>query len=971
MKEDMVNIKPIATGKNYWRSLEQLAGTAGFREWLHREFPVGASEMLEDKSRRTLLKLMGASFGLAGLAACRRPVDNIFPMSKGIEDYVPGKPYYYSTAFSNGGPASGLIVETHDGRPTKIEGNPDHPFSLGAASAFAQASLLDLYDPDRSSGVLENGRGSSWDAFATAARATFQGGKLGQGEGLRFLSGAVVSSSYDAVRAHVLQKYPLAKWVEFEPVNNDPALQAAALAFSQPLEPLVRFDKADVVLSLDSDFLGLDSPTVQPVKQFSKRRRVKSVEDTMNRLYVVESQYSITGAMADHRLRMRASGVPRFAAQLLSAVQGFPVVGGAKWLNAVARDLKANRGKCAVVAGPRQDVSTHLLAFALNELLGNLGETVTYVNTGRRPMLPGLLELASEMSRGAVNTLVILGGNPVFTAPADTAFAANLKKVALSIHVGQDADETASAVNWHVPEAHYLESWGDGRSPDGTATIQQPMIEPLHGGKTQAEVLAFLGGYKDQRPYDIVRNHFGLSDAKWRKAVHDGLVEGTSFAELKPVVNKQTLAEHGKPRPDAGGLEVVFVPSSSAYDGRFTNNGWMQEAPDPMTKLVWGNAALMSDATAKTLGVGDGDMVAIRNGALTVDFPAMVQPGHADQSITLSLGYGREKCGRVGTGIGYNAHALRGSTGFQIATGVTVLKTGKTEVLATTQQHHTMEGRPIVREATLVEYRKKPGFADEMVEHEPLKSLYPEVTYTTGNQWGMSIDLSACIGCNACLVACQAENNIPIVGRDQVIRGREMHWIRMDRYYTGDISDPEVVTQPLACQQCENAPCENVCPVVATTHSPEGLNDMAYNRCVGTRYCANNCPYKVRRFNFLNFHKNDTDVGKLVFNPDVTVRMRGVMEKCNYCVQRIQETKIAAKADGHRAIRDGEIQSACQQTCPADAIVFGNINDPASRVAKLKKQERDYALLAELDVKPRTTYLAKLRNPNPELNANG
>ena len=971
MKSDLIQLTS-GTGKKYWRSLGELADTENFRTWVHREFPEGASEMLDTASRRTLLKLMGASFGLAGLTACRRPEHNILPMSKGIEGYIPGKAYYYATAFSHAGAVTGLVVETHDGRPTKIEGNPDHPFSLGAANAFAQASVLDLYDPDRSTDVLQAGKKVKWDAWTNAAKDV--SAKLGQGEGLRFLSERVNSPSLEAVRAAALQKYPKAKWVEYEPMNDDQSLAATQIAFGEPMEPQYDFSKADVVLSLDSDFLGLDTATVLPIKQFSKRRRVSAEEDTMNRLYMVESQYSITGAMADHRKRMRTADIPEFAAQLANAVSGLSVVGGDKWINVLAKELNAKKGKCLVVAGPRQDVHTHLVALQLNELLGNLGETVAFYKTNRKPAVPALKELAGEMAQGQVSTLVILGGNPVFNAPADLQFEANLKKVATSIHLGSHFDETATVSQWHVPQAHYLESWGDGRAPDGTVSIQQPMIEALYGGKTAAEVVAALTGYKDQKAHDIVKNNWKLPEAEWKKALNDGLVAKTKVEPLgKLAFNKAAVSSHAKPAPSSG-MEVVFVPSWSVYDGRYANNGWLQEAPDPITKIVWNNTALMSAGTAKGLGVHGpeenvqiADMIVLKYGGQTVEAAVQVQPGHADNSITLAVGYGRKHCGRVGTDVGTNVYPIRTTAGFNYVTGVDVSKAGKTEKLVSTQEHFAMEGRPIVREASLAEYRKNPKFAEGGAEGEDTSSLYGDRVYDTGNQWAMSIDLSSCIGCNACLVACVSENNIPIVGKAQVSRGREMHWIRMDRYYVGDINEPQVVTQPLPCMQCENAPCENVCPVAATVHSPEGLNEMAYNRCVGTRYCANNCPYKVRRFNFLNWHYGEPQVHSLVFNPDVTVRMRGVMEKCNYCVQRIQEAKILAKTEGHRAIRDGEIVTACQQTCPADAIVFGNKNDPNSRVSQLKKQERDYALLADLAVKPRTTYLAKLRNPNPEL----
>jgi molybdopterin-containing oxidoreductase family iron-sulfur binding subunit len=969
-------------GKQYWRSLEELSDTPQFREWLHREFPENASEMTDSTSRRTLLKLMAASFGLAGLTACSRPVEKILPASQSPEHSIPGNPLYYSTVISLGGYAAGLLVEAHEGRPTKIEGNPEHPSSRGAASAFAQGSLLGLYDPDRSKTVLKDGRTAGWNEFHQFAKAHFAPPAIGSGERLRFLSQTVNSPSFEAVRAHALRVFPAAKWVEYEPLSRDEALAGAELAFGRPVETHYRFDRADVVISLDCDFLGLDVPSVVSIRDFAGRRRVESGEDSMNRLYVVESQYSITGAMADHRRRMRSGEVRDFAFELarelnlapngLSILQANP---SRKFVAAVARDLNAHRGRCLVVAGPRQPAVVHALAHWMNQALGNVGKTVHYTETAARPQLPALKDLVADIAAGGVDTLVILGGNPAYNAPADLDFTAHLKKVPTTIHLGLEADETAALAKWHLPEAHYLESWGDGRALDGTASLQQPLIRPLYDGRTTAEVLAAVSGYKDQRAYDIVRNYWTAqwpaaeSEKKWRRSLHDGVIRNTALANVQIAVDTKRVAaaRNSFAQPAAKGLEITFVPSAGTYDGRFANNGWMQEAPDPITKLTWDNAALISPATARALGLELGDVVALQREGRELEAPVFVLPGHADNSISLALGYGRTRAGRVGKGVGHDSYRIRTSSGFHFASDVSIRRTGRKHQFAVTQEHHSLEGRPLVREATLEEYREDPHAVHKAAHGEELFSIYGEHSYAKGNQWGMAIDLNACIGCNACLVACQAENNIPIVGKDQVRRGREMHWIRMDRYFSGGEDDPQVLYQPVACQQCETAPCESVCPVAATSHSSEGLNDMVYNRCVGTRYCANNCPYKVRRFNFLDWHKGSKEVETMVFNPDVTVRMRGVMEKCTYCVQRIEEVKARAKLEGRRPIRDGEIKTACQQTCPAEAIVFGNINDPNSRVSKLKQQDRDYAMLGELNTRPRTTYLAKLRNPNPEL----
>ena len=692
---------------------------------------------------------------------------------------------------------------------------------------------------------------------------------------------------------------------------------------------------------------------------------------------------------------MRSGEVKQFAMDLASALGAVPGLNvmqaagdkRAKFLAAVVKDLKAAGPSALVVAGARQPAIVHAIAAAINQSLGSAA--VSYVKSDKVDSgLDAFKALTTEMASGQVSTLVILGGNPAYTAPADVGFAVAVSKVANSIHLGIDDDETAAAEKWHIPEAHFLESWSDARTADGVVAIQQPLISPLYGGKTAAEIVALLIDAKDKKAYDIVKNYWQAQwsakdkDAAWLKALNDGIVASAKPADAAKVsVDAKTIAgvAGAEPKASGTGIEVAFYPSSTAWDGRFANNGWMQEAPDPITKLTWGNAAMISPATAREQKLEDGDVISISRGNYKLEAAVMVQPGHTDHAISIALGYGRVRCGRVGKDVGFNANLIRTSDAYWFGDGFAISATGKKIVHATTQEHGTpddksvnaehMNERPLFRETSIEEYKKEPKIIEEMSEVPALHSVYPELVYDKGNQWGMSIDLTSCTGCNACVVACQAENNIPVVGKDQVMRGREMHWIRMDRYYTGPEDDPRLVEQPLPCMQCENAPCENVCPVAATTHSPEGLNDMAYNRCVGTRYCSNNCPFKVRHFNFLNFHKHDSPEFAMAQNPDVTVRMRGVMEKCTYCVQRIQETKIKAKIEGRRPIKDGEIVTACQQTCPADAIVFGNINDPESRVSKLKKQERNYAMLAELDIKPRTTYLAKLRNPNPELSA--
>lgn len=978
-----------AKGPKYWRSLDQVADTPEFRQWVEREFPSTAVELLDGKTRRGILKVMAASFGMAGLVACSRPELRFAPQVRGQMDYVPGAPYNYTTAMVLNGQATGLVVETYDGRPHKIEGNPDHPVSQGAATAMMQASVLDIYDPDRSKQVLNGKTASTWEAFEAALR----GLPLATG-GLRILSETVVSPTLDSLRAQLLAKYPNAAWVEYDAISRENERAGTMLAFGQALNVHPQYDQARVVLSLDHDFLGIDTASPLATKLFSKRRRMEAEEDLerLSRLYVIESQFSLTGANAEHRLRARGSDVRQFAQDLLAGLSAAPATSTdrrAKFLSAVVADLKSAGAEALVVAGPRQPAGVHALAHQINQALGSKAVTFTAASRPERVTagVEALAALAGEMNNGAVTTLLVIGANPVYTAPADVQFGAALAKVANSIHLGQSVDETAAAAKWHLPEAHYLETWGDARTTAGVASIQQPMIEPIYGGKSAIEFLAHVLDLPEKNGHQIVKAYWSAQlpaanrENVWRKALNDGVVSVAAPAVSPKTNDAQIAAALGTAAPAAAGIEVAFVPGAATWDGRFANNAWMQETPDPMTKLVWGNAVMISPAMARAQKLENGDMVTLSQGNTRLDAAVMIQPGQADGSVTLSLGYGRTRAGSVGDNVGFNANLIRTADAFWYKPGFTMTTTGAAFGLVTTQEHGTMEEpkflgsgetRPVFREATIEEYKKEPKIIEEMVEVPALISVHPPVAdYTTGYQWGMAIDLGACTGCSACVVACQAENNTPVVGKDMVARGREMHWLRIDRYYVGDEDEPRAVEQPIPCMQCENAPCEYVCPVAATTHSPEGLNDMAYNRCVGTRYCSNNCPYKVRHFNFLNYHKDKPDILAMVHNPEVTVRMRGIMEKCTYCVQRIESARIAAKVDGRREIREGDVITACQQTCPADAIAFGNINDPNSRVSKLKKQERNYGLLAELQVRPRTTYLGRLRNVNPTLEPAG
>ncbi|MBM3762883.1 MAG: 4Fe-4S dicluster domain-containing protein [Acidobacteria bacterium] len=959
--------------------LDQLGQTPEFQNWANG---VEAPEM-DSNSRRDILKLMAAGAGLAGLVSCRRPQQYIVSFSKGVDDLIPGKPRFYNTVYNLGGVAQGLRIEANDGRPTKVEGNPVHPGSKGGSSTYSQGSLLNLYDPDRCSFVMKDQAASSWEAFETFAKDHFS--KLGEGEGLAFVCERNAGDSWRAVMAAATKKWPKALWLHWEALNNDNAVLGAQKATGTAAEPVYAFDKADVVVALDNDFLGVDVSSIEPTKLFSKKRKVSKAGDTMNRLYVVEGHFSLTGSMADHRLRLKPSEVAGFAAEVLKLVSGTEEIkvegeGRKKFASALAKDLKKNAGKSIVCAGPRQSPEVHALALAINQSLGNMGATVNLLQPLTPPQTEALKAFSAALGGGKVSTLVVLGGNPAYTMPSDVNFAARAKKVKTMVHLGLEHDETGMIAGWCLPQAHYLEAWGDGRAADGTASIQQPVIAPLFGGKTSTEVLAMLAGMPETKGYDLVKNHWtagfaGDKEKAWRKALHDGVIEGTAFAPLKLTVDVKKISAEPVPSPTSD-AEILFLAANGVYDGRFANNAWLVELPDPITKVVWDNCVTMSKKTAESLKVNmgfiaeEGDMVTLTVGGASVYLPVVVVPGHADGVFGVTLGYGREKVGRVGKGAGFNAYTLRTSAGMGYAP-VKAAKASKSYQLVRTQDDpagDSQNNRPIVREATLEDFSKEPKFAQE-VTGPPLESLFPDWEYDKGNQWGMTIDLNQCTGCNACLVACFSENNIPMVGKKMVAMGREMHWIRLDRYYAGDADEATVALQPMNCQQCENAPCESVCPVAATVHSPEGLNDMAYNRCIGTRYCMNNCPYKVRKFNYLNWTKSKTELENLASNPDVSTRMRGVMEKCTYCTQRISEGKIAAKTDpaGRRAVRDGDILTACQQTCPADAISFGNILDPNSEVAKLKASPRNYALLAELNVRPRTTYLAKLRNPNPDL----
>ncbi len=970
-------------GPEFWRSLEELAGSEEFREMMHREFPKGASEWVDAVSRRGFMKLMGASLAMAGMTACtKQPLEPIVPYVKQPEELVPGRPMFYATAFELGGYASPVLVESHMYRPTKIEGNEQHPASQGGTDIYTQASILGMYDPDRSQTITYMGDVRTWGSFVSAIRGPLNVQKGLRGTGIRLLTQTVSSPTLADQIKSFLQVYPEAKWHVYEPLNRDNVLEGARLAFGQPIETRYDFSKADVILSLDADFLSAGFPgSVRYARDFAGRRNPDS--GNMSRMYAVESNPSATGAKADHRLPLRTAEIEQFvfAAASGSSTPQMMSSEQSAFYKAVGGDLDAHRGASVVIAGDHQSPQVHALAHAWNERLGNVGKTVFYTDpVDANPInhSESLKDLVADMRGGKVDVLIILGGNPAYEAPADYGFADLLKggTVPLRIHLGLYNDETAELCHWHVNQAHYLESWGDARAYDGTVSIVQPLIAPLYDGRSAAEFVATLAGGSEVSGHQQIQDywkkqHTGADfDVFWRKSLHDGWVEGTTFIPKQLAAKPPTS---GEAPPAAQGIELNFRRDPSIYDGRFSNNGWLQELPKPMTKLTWDAALLISPKTAEQLKLATKDLAELELNGKTVKVPVWIQAGHADNSATVSLGYGRWRAGRAGTGAGFNMYALRYSANPWVANGAVIRNTGATYLLSSTQGYQTMEtqdggDRPLVQTRSLEEYKKEPHFARE--EEPPAElTLYPGYDYKKEPYaWGMAIDLNACVGCNNCIIACQSENNIPIVGKEQVNRGRHMHWLRVDAYYQGDRENPKAYFQPVPCMQCENAPCELVCPVGATVHSTEGLNDMVYNRCVGTRYCSNNCPYKVRRFNFLLFQDWETPQLKMMRNPDVTVRSRGVMEKCTYCVQRINHHRIDAEKED-RLIADGELKTACQQSCPADAISFGNINDPNSRVAKLKANDRNYSLLGELNTRPRTTYLAEIRNPNPELEA--
>jgi MoCo/4Fe-4S cofactor protein with predicted Tat translocation signal len=990
----------LVKGKRYWRSVDELADTAEFQAAVEREFPSSAQEWVDPVSRRGFMKLMGASMALAGLAGCtKQPDEPIYPYVKAPEDLILGKPMYFASAHPFVTGAVPLLVKSDQFRPIKVDGNPEHPYNHGSSDPFTQGTLLELYDPDRSQHVTYRGENREWAEFAQALQVKAAATK--DGSGIYFLSSTIVSPTLARQWKGLQTAYPKATLVQY-----DPAIAGTSLANGSNVQ--YNLADADVIVSLDADFLsGASFPGFHKlVGDYAARRKDPS---KLNRLYAIESTPTTTGLKAEHRLGLRASEIPAFALALAEAV-GAPSAGAPaydwtdeqkKFLAAVAKDLKANAGKSVVIPGLYQDASVTALATAMNAVLGNVGKTAVPASQSALPLpsdqIAGIKALVADMNAGKVDWLVILNSNPIYTAPADLEFATAFDKVNTVAHLGSHLNETGQISHWHIPSSHYLESWSDARSYDGTVSIVQPLIDPLYGGKSAHDVFQTLLNEPMLSAYEAVRETSkplikGDFEAGWRKALHDGWIADSASSNTAGIgAVAGGIAKNAVPAPSSkDALEIIFRPDPNVYDGRWSNVGWLQELPKPVTNLSWDNAALVSGATLTKLGLEEDNIVELTVAGRKVKAPVIVVPGHPDNSVTVHLGYGRSFAGRVGSGAGFNAYLIRTTDAPFYTTG-TLTKVDGIWGLAITKSHfqdhrsarfsgagngnnsleadEAINERGIIRYATLDQYKADPGFANEGETHSKTEmdtTLFPNWPYNEANAWGMSIDMNSCTGCNACIVSCYAENNIAVVGKQQVRIGRNMQWLRIDTYFEGDLSAPRAHFQPMACQHCENAPCEQVCPVGATVHTPEGLNTMVYNRCVGTRYCSNNCPYKVRRFNFLLFSDYETESLKLSRNPDVSVRSRGVMEKCSYCVQRISAAKIEADKD-NRNIADGEIVTACQQACPASAITFGNINDKGSRVARLHSDERSYQVLADQNTRPRTKYVAAVLNLNQEL----
>jgi len=1040
----MSSLKQRSRGLEYWRSLDELADTPEFRAYVKHEFPHLVESLESAPSRRTVLKLMGASLALAGLTGCRWPKETIVEYARRPGGRTPGVPQQFATVMELDGVSQGLLVTSYDGRPIKVEGNPLHPSSFGGSSTFAQAAILELYDPDRSTrpvlrgaaqGTTSGVPANAWADCIEAMRKLGDAARAAGGAGLCILAEPSSSLTLADAKAALLKALPQAGWYEYSPLSRDTQRKGTAMALGRAARPNWKLDEARVIASFDEDFLLTHPSSVRFTRDYSRRRA--NLAEGMNRLFVIESTLSLTGSNADYRFVERSASIPAVLAHLAAAlaksgieIPGFSAAAAEglgtapHYVGEMAKDLAANLGQSVVMVGPRQPAEAHALACAINQGLGNAGRTVVYVTEpdGERPGgVESITALCERLKGGTVETLVILGGNPVFNAPADLAFANCLTKAKVAVHLSLFNDETSRECTWHVPQAHFLEAWGDSRAWDGTISVAQPLIDPIFGGKSAVEVVSLLAG-EAMSGHDLVRRAIGERlpagadpEKLWRSALHDGVLVDTFGEEIAAKVGvsdwSAALGQFASAAKAGDGFELVFAADHRVHDGRFANNAWLQELPDPLTKLTWDNAALMSPADAAERGLKRDDKVEISLDGRTISIPVCPLPGHAKGSLTLPLGYGRTAGGAVADGSGFNVYALRSAAAANIARGAKVTATGGRYALATTQDHHAMATKvgdvevqrrvpELVREASLDHYKEHPDFARHVTHALPLLQLFASHDNPDAPKWAMSVDLNKCTGCSACVVACQAENNIPVVGKEEVQLGREMHWMRIDRYFRGDPQSPDVkvVHQPLTCHQCENAPCEQVCPVAATVHDEQGLNVMVYNRCIGTRYCSNNCPYKVRRFNwFFNHHGPKhprsrktgtieplnpfkpallpqqylTEIEMMGNNPAVTVRSRGVMEKCTFCVQRIAQAKIDARnnqlspgvntrTDG--LIPDGTVVTACMQACPAEAIGFGDLRQADAKVTRQFDDKRSYFVLEEVGVRPRLKYLAKIRN---------
>ena len=972
-------------GRTYWRNLEELAETPQFTAIIERELP-RFSDVIHAFDRRRFLQLMAASMALGGLSACG-PEPNprqLLPYVEEPENIVPGRNRYYATATTFDGYAAGVLVAHQMARPIKVEGNPDHPASLGAASAIMQASILQLYDPRRAQTIVGNGAISSWEDFVSTFYERSNALKQRKGDGLRILTGAVTSPSLAAQLGNLQHQLPGMKWHQWEPLHRDSERTAAMNSFGKPVDRVFDLSKADRIFGIESDLISAAPGWLAYARAFAAARRPAETGGTMSRVYSIESAPTLLGAKADHRLAMRPDEIVQSMRYLAGLLGGGPqewsqqTSAHAQWLKSAADDLGQHRGTALVHAGREQPLEVHVLADAINGALGAFGKTVRLISPveaapASKPQ--SLAELAEDMKSGKVDTLLILGSNPAYDAPADLDFESNLRRLPASVSLALYEDETALASTWRLPATHEYETWGDVRAFDGTVTIQQPQTRPLYGGHSPQQVLAVLTGNTSPDGYNLLRAFWqqraqqedrGDFETFWHEALRVGVVPNTAEATLDLTPNAAKApagqASTSAAAPRGSRLQALFRPDEGNWDGRYADNPWLLEMPRPFTRLTWDNAALVGPRTAKRLGVDTHDVVEITVREIKIKAPVFVLPGQASECITLPLGWGRA-AGGLAVGVGFNAYRLRNSANPWIADITSIRKTGEVYRLATTQGQDRVLGSDLIREGTLEQFNNHP---EKVVKKEKAESLYPSYEYPD-RAWAMAVDLNSCIGCQACTIACQAENNVPVVGKDHVLDHRVMHWLRIDRYYSGNPDAPDMAFEPMPCMHCEIAPCEVVCPVHATVHDHEGLNLMVYNRCVGTRFCSNNCPYKVRRFNFFAFAYEEVNKRpRESWNPEVTVRGRGVMEKCTYCIQRIRTTQIAAEAEG-RKLADGDVVTACQQSCPTQAIIFGDRNLRDSAVAKRKATPIDYVLLEELNTRPRTSYSALIRNPNPAI----